>query len=223
MQKRNGKRRSASLARGFAALCAALIVAVPSGMADTLTSFSHQTQVELNTRRFTAQVTLGDLDQLHVAADNGAFGRVIAGPKSLTLSGGDDTGRTFTLTIESTTQGQGRGTLTLGSFVFTDSGPLNGMTDRLLQKVSSEAEKAIPSGATMLVYANWVRATPKNTALMIGHGVQKTETTSYCESICRCCEKGSWLSAWCCLSCASCDYFKNPLSSVFRGGGSIMP
>jgi hypothetical protein len=185
-------------------------------MASRLVALSHQTQVQIGPRKFTAQVTLGPQDQLHVTADNGAFGRVEAAQHSLTLSGGDDAGRTFTLNLERTRQGQGRGTLTVGSFVFADSGELKGMTERLLKQVSPEAKKVVPRGIAMLAYAKWLRQNRQMTTLTVGHAARKAvaEAGTYCTSVCKCCEKGSWLSAWCCLSCASCDYFKNPVASI---------
>jgi hypothetical protein len=185
-------------------------------MSSRLLAFSHQTQLKLGARKFTTQVTLGTGDQLHVTADNGAFGRVQAGQKTLNLSGGDDAGRTFTLTVEGTSAGHGRGTLTVGSFVFTDSGELKGMTERLLGKVSPEAKKMVPRGVTLLPYAKWLRKNRQATAVTVGHSARKAvgEEGTYCKSVCSCCEKGSWLSAWCCISCASCDYFKNPLQSL---------
>ena len=46
-------------------------------MSTELLAFSHQTQLQIGSRKFTTQVQLGnDEDQLHVTADNGAFGRV---------------------------------------------------------------------------------------------------------------------------------------------------
>ena len=137
----------------------------------------------------------------------------------MTLSGGDEAGRTCKLTIESTGSGEGQGTLTVGSFVFADRGALSGMTIRLLESISPEAKEIVPRGVTMLAYSKWLRSTPQAVALTVGHNTIKpaAEIGSYCESICKCCEKGSWLSAWCCLSCASCDYFKNPLRGVVGG------
>lgn len=185
-------------------------------MEERLVGLSHQTKLQLGNHTFTAQTTLGTEDQLHVTADNGVFGRVEAGQDHLTISGGDEAGHTFTLRIDSTGKGQGKGTLTLGSFVFADSGELKGMIDRLVDQMSPEAKKIVPKGDTLLPYIKWLRRNRTNTSLTIGHSTVKApqDTSNYCESICRCCEKGTWTSVYCCLSCASCDYFKNPVSSL---------
>jgi len=186
-------------------------------MEERLVGLSHQTKLQLGNHTFTAQTTLGTVDQLHVVADNGAFGRVEAGQDNLTLSGGDEAGHTFTLGIESTGKGQGKGTLTVGSFVYADSGELKGMTGRLAGQMSPEAKKIFPNGDTLLPYVKWLRRNRTNTSLIIGHSVVKAPPAvdNYCTSICACCEKGEWPSAaYCCLSCASCDYFKNPVSSI---------
>jgi hypothetical protein len=185
-------------------------------MEEQLVGLSHQTKLQLGNHTFTAQTTLGTVDQLHVVADSGAFGRVEAGEDNLTVSGGDEAGHTFTLRIDSTGKGQGKGTLTVGSFVYADSGGLKGMTGRLADQMSPEAKKIFPNGDTLLPYVKWLRRNRTNTSLIIGHSVVKAppDAASYCESICACCEKGTATSVWCCISCASCDYFKNPVSSI---------
>lgn len=185
-------------------------------MEEGLVGLSHHTKLQLSNHTFTAQTSLGTTDQLHVTADNGAFARVEAGQDNLTLSGGDEAGHTFTLQIDAVSKGQGKGTLTVGNFVFTDNGELDGMCGRLVDQMSPEAKKIVPKGDTLVPYVKWLRQNRKNVTLTVGHSAVKAREAigSYCTSVCNCCDKGSWLSAWCCISCGACDYFKNPLSSV---------
>lgn len=188
-------------------------------MVPQLTAVTRQTGFRIGGRLYETQVTLGAEDHLEVAADTGAFARVTCGAKSIAITGGDDSGHTFTLRVDSTRRGLGRGTLTLGPHVFTDAGVLQGMTNRLLKQVATTpgAKARVPRGLTMAAFARVFRTDRKIRLLTVGHTARKVaaKRKTYCEAICDCCAGGGWVAAWCCISCATCDVLKSELRDIY--------
>jgi hypothetical protein len=64
---------------------------------------------------------------------------------------------------------------------------------------------------------NQMRSSASFVGSLVGHGRPVQLRKTYCEAVCDCCAGGGTFSPWCCISCASCDYFKVNFSDLAVG------
>jgi len=187
-------------------------------MARRLQAYTHQVEFVDGDASFSVltSYTKGQ-DLFEVRTDTGAVCSLRHTSTTLTIYGVDERGRNVTVRLA----GEGedvRGELQVAGNLFHASEVATKTMPSLLAQVSAAgiSRESLPKSLALTRLARKMRAEHKLVSLLVGHGKLAAARKTYCESVCACCEKASWFSPWCCISCGSCDYFEVPLANKFE-------
>jgi len=186
----------------------------------TVDNASHVVSFHVAQDSFSARAAFSPAkDSFSIKAVNGAACQITQTPRSLTLTGVDEKGKKFTLTF--TVVGQEvEGSLQIGTHNLRARGSAKEVFAKLDEQIKATPglQELLPTGTTLGPVADQMRANPSLVGSLVGHGKPPVELRkTYCEAVCDCCAGGGTFSPWCCISCASCDYFKVNLTDVAIG------
>jgi hypothetical protein len=190
------------------------------GMPPVLQSYTHQLKFEDQGSVYSVVTSLTEAqDMLEIVTDQGALCSLRHTSTQFTMVGADEQGHSFTLMVSAGPRKKMRAELQISGRLFTAENDAENVISDLLDDVGRVAEmkESLPKSVGLARLARGVKANHKLVSLLVGYTKPAKKIMAagnYCTSVCACCEKGSWLSAWCCISCASCDYFKNPYQSA---------
>jgi hypothetical protein len=134
-----------------------------------------------------------------------------------------DTRRSFTLTLADVGSGKLDAVLQLGGRCFTAQGPANQIFTLLFSQLG-DAVNFLPRGITFVPLAAEMQRNTRLVDFIAGRPQpQLAQRKSYCEAVCDCCASGGFpFGPFCCISCASCDWFEvNLTGEVNLFGGPL--
>jgi hypothetical protein len=136
------------------------------------------------------------------------------------MTGGDEQHRKFTLTLNTVGKQLSAALRVAGKTIRAKGAPreVMGLLSAEVKKTPA-IQAAFPKSVAMGKLANRMRKDQKVVSTLIGIAKPAAKRKSYCEAICDCCSGGGTFTPWCCISCASCDFFEVDLADKF---GSVV-